>query len=666
MTNVWDVLLQTLTVTAVAVMLLAVKRLLRDQLSPRWQYGVWAVLGLRALLPASVERYVLLPTLWLEVGKAEAEQGLESAFTQIYEPIGGSYVLPMIGGQPRSLTDWLFVVYAVGVALFGLRYLMSYMRLRGLLNHGTSVSFSTEEKLKRVRDRYGLPKCRAVAVAGLTGPFVCGVFRPVLAVPEGEDVDEKVLLHELLHLRHYDALQSIFWCGVRCLHWCNPVMHYVVDRIGNDMEALCDQRVLEMLEGEERRDYGVILLSMANDRYARAPGTTSISNGGANIARRIEAIVRFKKYPKGMGLVSVCIAFVLLVPCMTGQATAIDVAEYTPGSVSDLPRAMAMARIERCDTVAGALDTYAKGLLYENGIYIAMTSPLSEHEALEARMRQSGAEGWYACRLPAGEKLEYMDTNGEWDHFKYGIYELTDNGDGTYCAWMAIGVYGYADESGNLVQETNENGDVMARYRRVLFPVEVYYSDGWCVRETGERVYEYTPVTDVENHGRLLPKHTYQVEGASGTLTITERLQYIVDESMAGWHPFGVSGLNGAVDPDAEFVSVEVDTTYTFFMKEAGSGISAMVGGVLPTERSKHSLPGAFLTTSWAAGSSGDGTVWVREPTVVDGQNPGLEMSNTYDCLESSGTNGLYGYQVQIYRDDVLVEEFTVTKEDLV
>ena len=75
-----------------------------------------------------------------------------------------------------------------------------------------------------------------MAVPGLKGAFVCGIIRPVLAVPEGEAPDGKIILHELLHLKHLDALQNVFWCVLRALHWCNPFMQYVFDRIGNDME----------------------------------------------------------------------------------------------------------------------------------------------------------------------------------------------------------------------------------------------------------------------------------------------------------------------------------------------------------------------------------------------------------------------------------------------
>ena len=140
-----------------------------------------------------------------------------------------------------------------------------------------------------------------------------------------------MLLHELLHLKYFDAAQGIFWCLIRALHWCDPFMHYVLDRVGNDLESLCDQRVLERLEGEERREYGGILLGMANAKYARAPGTSSISNGGRNISRRIAAIVRFKLYPRGMALASVCIVLVLAAPLLLGSADeeyAFDGTEY--------------------------------------------------------------------------------------------------------------------------------------------------------------------------------------------------------------------------------------------------------------------------------------------------------------------------------------------------
>ena len=677
MTNIWSFLLQTLSVTFVACVLRIVKVTFEEHLSPRWQYGVWSVLALRAVLPMPPGRDSMIPiAVALERVKLWAEQQLDfgSAYTDAYRPITLEHVLPVLTSKPVTMTDWLFVVYGVGAAVFALWYFLRYVRLRLLLNRGEAPDFHTEAQLIRVRKRYGLPKCPAVMVEGIDSPFVCGVVKPVLVIPKGEYFDDKVILHELLHLQHYDGAQSVFWCALRCLHWCNPFLHGIFNTIGNDMEALCDQRVLELVDGEERRDYGVILLTMANDRYARAPGTTSLSNGGDNIAKRIEAIVRFKKYPKGMGLVSVCIALLLAVPSVMGTAVAYDQSDLQPGSIDDFPRAMALARIERCDTVAGALDTYAKGLLNENGIYIAMVSPYAEHKELESRMRAYSEDGWYACKLPAGEKLEYLNDGSYDDHFKYGIYELEQQPDGTYTAWLAFGVRGYADEAGDLVQEMTEDGMSVYGKRRVIVPVEIYFSDGWCVREIGERSYVFAPYTGTTMVDPLqsIQQRTYQKTGNYGTLTVTERMQYIVDESMEGWHPFGVEGLNGAVNPDAEFVSVQLRTDYDYAVKNVTDGVYTMMACVLPTERSESKLPDSFVGLDGTKVSGYTDYVYVREfddalHLVTDQQTRLIE--------ELGAGDSVYGYHVKIgrYADSPegntiateICDEFFVTEEDV-
>lgn len=98
------------------------------------------------------------------------------------------------------------------------------------------------------------------------------------------------------------------WCILRALHWCNPFLQYVFDRIKNDMVSLLDQRVLELLEGGERRKYGGILLSMANERLSQSPRHYVSLKRRQKHMCRITAIVRFNKYPQGMALVSVTLA----------------------------------------------------------------------------------------------------------------------------------------------------------------------------------------------------------------------------------------------------------------------------------------------------------------------------------------------------------------------
>ena len=383
MDNLWSVLAQTLALSVAAAVLLAAKRLFLDKLSPRWQYGVWAILALRALLPAGLLGRTLVPggRVVLEAARLQVELPLSSVLTDPYgvtEVLAPVPLFPFGLPVPGSITDVLFYVYAAGVLLLALWFFLSYARLRAAIRRGLSPAPEVLAQVEGVAARYGLKAPRRVVVLpGLESAFVCGPLRPVLALP-GRPVDDKVLLHELLHLRHGDVWAGVGVCALRCLHWCNPLIWYCCDRMQNDCEALCDQRVLERLEGEDRRAYGVILLSMADGRYARAPGTSSMANGGRNIKARIQAIARFRRYPAGMALASGCVAAVLALTCLGGVSGAAEV----PGGTDRGALALAQAQLNRPTTVAGALDTYAKALLNDSPLYYAMVLPEEGREAV--------------------------------------------------------------------------------------------------------------------------------------------------------------------------------------------------------------------------------------------------------------------------------------------
>ena len=536
MGNIWEFLLQTLTVSLAAAVLLIVKYLLADKLSPRWQYGVWGLLALRALIPAGTARQVLLPLpVWVDMWKTAAERGLGSAYASPWSSLDAGSVLPLPSGAPRSLTDWLFLVYVLGVLGWLLWKLAAYARLRLVLRRGTPASAEVSARLAAVCEKYGLRSCRAVEVEGLPTAFVCGVIRPVLALPRG-GADDKVLLHELLHLKYFDAAQGIFWCLIRALHWCDPFMHYVLDRVGNDLESLCDQRVLERLEGEERREYGGILLGMANAKYARAPGTSSISNGGKNISRRIAAIVRFKLYPRGMALASVCIVLVLAAPLLLGSAGT-DIGHMYPNELDGLDRSLAAARTTRCRTPAAALDTYAKGLIYDNGVFLAAASPFEKHGELYEGMRASRAEGWVAYHYESVPEQYAIDSGSG-----YLINNLVCS-EGVCEAELILTVNYVADlENGGWLKDAD--GDTLTGL--YVVPVRAWEAEGWVVEETGER--QFIPITDfmvsdpvsLARWGNdVLPwRDTVSVERECGTVTLRRNLYAVAAD--AG---FGLSGV---------------------------------------------------------------------------------------------------------------------------
>lgn len=582
MTNLWAFLLQTLYVTGVGLLLLAIKTLLKDKLSPRWQYAVWAVLALRILLPAYTGKYyVLLPLpLWVETAKVMVEPHWASAYTNVYEATQVTSPIPWLTGAPVSLSDWLFLLYVVGVVVTLLWYLLSWIRLCLLLRQGTPVPADVQEQIERIGKTYACKTCRAIELPGLPSPMVCGVFRPVLALPKGKALDDHVILHELLHLNYKDALQNVFWCFCRALHWCNPIVRLLLNRVGNDMESLCDQRVLERLRGEDRRNYGISLLAMANDKYPRAVGTTSLSNGGKNIAQRIEAIVRFKRYPRGMALASVCVVVVLAASCLVGM---VDKEEPLYGMMYFGPktdREVAVSHLNYCTTVAGALDTYAKGIINESSLCLAMATTGETQKEMEALARTgtyrglpSEIEVYHAIDhdVPSKESVRYQLGYVYYDKMEApSVRNLQKEKDGSYSALLVLYVTQVLDPELHYI--TDDEGKIGGQ---LVFSLKVW-KEGvrYVVQQLGDSVLYTEGIAGTYSPYLVPALKTYAAEGNSGSVVVTCRSSHRVGTYYTSSGIFGgTSQLREDPDPNAEFweevPSYQYQTEYTFSGSEA-------------------------------------------------------------------------------------------------
>lgn len=382
MIDMWGFLLQTLTVSGVAVLLLVIKALFKDKLPPKWHFAVWGVLGIMILIPAGLNgRYTLFH--WQFVVEFMKSWFSDYTFTRVLFPI------PVVTAIPKTNLQWIFAGYTLGVIVHVIRYLASYIRLQFALRDGRQPGDEVNTRIQNIAATQKVKTGKVLEVPGLPSAFVCGIVRPALVLPADSDLDDKVILHELLHMKYRDTIWSVVICLLRCIHWCNPLLIYCANQAINDMEARCDQHVLEQLEGEERRDYGRILLSMANERFAKTPGSTCINNGGKNIRGRIEAIARFKKYPVGMKFVSVCVMILLTLSLVVG----VQASTVYDWSVNSMGLSLASARSTYCTTPAGAFDTYAKAVLDQNGLYRVMCAPESMQEEIIVEIREKEKTG---------------------------------------------------------------------------------------------------------------------------------------------------------------------------------------------------------------------------------------------------------------------------------
>ena len=428
MTNLWTVFYFTLGVSCTGILLMLFKRIFQDKLNARWHYLVWLVLLARVLIPVNVRLFsssFSLNHFWMEGMKrlrGNVEMGLDSLLSSPFGMDGGQVsLLTEVPLTQWSVTDILFCLYAVGVAVVFLYDVFLYMLLRRQIKKGRDASFSLKEKAAAVAEKYQLPKQKRIRVCnGFETPFLCGFFCPILVVPEKmeENIDEKVLLHELLHLRYHDVLVNFALHLLQALNWFNPLVYRLCHVIRNDSEALCDQRVLERLEGREKQEYGILLLQMADTRHASHIGTTSMANGAKNIKIRIRRIADFGRAPKGASFAAACITVLL---CLASVSYAYEPNYFDTSGVEtkeDLEQLLEDARYFEVSSPEMAINIYTEAMDKRDLGKMALIVPNDLFEEYQAwALEQYETKQHEGAVLLEGADMDYA----------FGMYENSES-----------------------------------------------------------------------------------------------------------------------------------------------------------------------------------------------------------------------------------------------
>lgn len=118
---------------------------------------------------------------------------------------------------------------------------------------------------RRIR-RNGLQEERGLwSVKGLETPFVMGILRPQIYLPANLSKEERsfILIHEKTHIQRSDPLLKFIGFAALCVHWFNPLVWAAFYFMSADMEAACDERVLDRMGEGVREAYSATLLRLS-------------------------------------------------------------------------------------------------------------------------------------------------------------------------------------------------------------------------------------------------------------------------------------------------------------------------------------------------------------------------------------------------------------------
>ena len=198
--------------------------------------------------------------------------------------------VPLLG--PFSLGGILLIVWAVGTLFFVLRDLSAQLRF---LRAKKDLPLRENEQISRIAAQYG--KGFALKISPeIDLPFVTGLFKPVIYVPDIELSEQEwrnIFLHETQHIRSRDEWKKLLFRGIRALFWWNPLAHVSEKDIDLLIELQCDNKVAGKGDLDEQETYLRTMLTLMRRRVeANAPALAARMIGkGEEMQIRFEALL---------------------------------------------------------------------------------------------------------------------------------------------------------------------------------------------------------------------------------------------------------------------------------------------------------------------------------------------------------------------------------------
>lgn len=360
-------LLLSLAGGGVIALLWPLCRLAGRGLSCRWRYYVWLLPLLLLVLPVALPLPAAAPSpAPAAVQQADPAQGappqapaaLPSGQGDAALPVQNGAALAPAGGPAqaqaqipadrraaaplRSLAPLLPVLWLAGAAALCLRRFWQGVRFRRFARRACAPAQPWErERLEALRRSMSLRRPAALLrFPGQGSPFLCGTRRPAVFLPEAPlspDELDRVLAHELTHLRRWDLpLKGLFW-AVRTLHWFNPLAWVMEREAGRYCELSCDEAVAAPLDGPERRAYALTLLKLMRVPSRTVPASAYLAE--RDIRDRLEVIMRIRSRKKLQRVLALALA---LAVCAGGAAYAAavnartDTGRYTTAEFTEL------------------------------------------------------------------------------------------------------------------------------------------------------------------------------------------------------------------------------------------------------------------------------------------------------------------------------------------
>ncbi len=247
---------------------------------------MWGLVALRLICPFSFESFLSLipssetvPPNILYSDKPEIHSGIY-LFNSVVNPIISNSLAPSPENSVNPVQIIVFilsVIWVVGIIAMLFYAVFSYI----------GISKKVSESIKQEENIYICDR--------INTPFILGIIKPRIYLPSIMTEEDKkyVLSHEKAHIKRLDHLWKPLGFLLLTVYWFNPFLWLAYILLCRDIELACDQKVINELGAEYKKDYSNALINCSIPR--KMISACPLAFGEVDVKGRIKSVLSYKK-----------------------------------------------------------------------------------------------------------------------------------------------------------------------------------------------------------------------------------------------------------------------------------------------------------------------------------------------------------------------------------
>ncbi|MCI8470879.1 MAG: M56 family metallopeptidase [Clostridia bacterium] len=279
----------------VAIVVLVLRKIFDQKISPKWKLTMWILLLISLILPFRFTLYANNHNFYTVSTMIDKIDDVKNALAT------------------SSLGRILTILWLSGILVLGIFYFISSWRMKIKIGKEEIKEERILKIWEQAKEEIGVKKkIKLIKQNTKITPCIYGILHPKILLTEEilekpEEVLKHVFMHELSHEKRKDVLVNKILLLITIAYWFNPFFWFCFQQIRQDMELKADELVLSKLPKQKEKEYAKSLVSILpiSQEEKMTSRLLYVTDGKKNMERRIKMIKLSKQFKEYKTLIGV-------------------------------------------------------------------------------------------------------------------------------------------------------------------------------------------------------------------------------------------------------------------------------------------------------------------------------------------------------------------------